>query len=122
MEAISGELSGVLNRMLGGVTRLRREGAFTECSGLTLAHAEFRHQADSTAMYLLDVDDKGRSKREAWYAWYADWCNVSTTATILLLASGSTPGYAIWTLLEGVTVVATKNQGYEYFTVTRKEG
>ena len=73
------EMSGVLNRALDGLTRLRRDGAFTGSRSTDEAKEFFRQRADGFAAWLVELPDisLGRKDRTAWYAEYQDWCRDS---------------------------------------------
>lgn len=112
------EMSGVLNRALEGLTRLRRSGAFTMGSAMSVAHDEFRRVADTVAMFLADHAASGnlpRLRKEHMFQSYRAWCDNNNHQPL-----SSTRFYARiheWTPTGGVSVQATKSRGFEYFTV-----
>lgn len=116
------EMSGVLNRALAGLIRLRQAAQFTDCSALHTAKDQFRVGADNVAGYLLDVatEKARRQDKRAWYSDYKAWCEGNGRN-----AYGSHRFYErirTWTPAHSITVKATKSKGYEFFTVARSGG
>ncbi len=71
------ELSGLLNRALDGLERLRRKGSFTSSETTRRAAVEFRISVDSAAGYLAqcaEFDPKGRTRLADLFSGYRDWC------------------------------------------------
>lgn len=116
------EMSGVLNRALAGLARLRLGGQFTDAPALKMARDEFRTGSDNVASYLLDVSGPKRKRqaRETWYADYDAWCKTNGRRSL-----GSNTFYERmrdWHPAHGIAVRATKSKGYEYFAVVREVG
>jgi len=111
------EMSGVLNRALAGLTRLRRQGNFTTSRSAAEARAFFRQRADGFASWLIEIPPgtPERQQRDDWYWLYARWCETSGHHPL-----SSTRFYERarkWDGSLGVAVKATKSKGYEYFTI-----
>jgi putative DNA primase/helicase len=113
------EMSGVLNRALAGLTRLRKQGHFTIGDSMSDAHDEFRQAADTVAMFIADyasrTDHREREKREYIYQSYKAWCDANGHQTL-----GSNRFYTRlreWTPTKGVSVQHAPSKGFEYFTV-----
>lgn len=114
-----GEMSGVLNRALAGLTRLRQRGQFTTCGAMEDAKGQFRLGADNVTAYVLDVaPDKagqGKEKAKTWYEDYRAWCKDNGHGT--LSAKKFYPRLRNWQPMYGIALKQTKQSGYEYFRV-----
>lgn len=113
------EMSGVLNRALDGLTRLRREGAFTGSRSTDEAKEFFRQRADGFAAWLVEIPeiDLGRKKRTDWFAEYKDWCQESGHYPL-----SSTKFYERarrWDGSLGVQIKAAPSKGFEWFRISR---
>jgi putative DNA primase/helicase len=120
------EMSGVLNRALDGLTRLRRQGNFTGSASTEEARQLFRERADGFSAWIVELnpDDlavgkvPGRRRREEWYGVYRLWC-VETGHQRL----SSTKFYERarkWGSELDMTIAVTKSRGYEFFTLERQ--
>jgi putative DNA primase/helicase len=116
------EMSGVLNRALGGLTRLRRTGQFTSCEELDIAKGKFRYDSDNVAAYLRDAATtiEVRRRQIDWYADYKGWCTDSKH-----LAVSNHKFYERmrqWNSAYGITVVATTSHKQRFFKVAKVGG
>lgn len=116
------EMSGVLNRALAGLTRLRKQDAFTGSRSTDEAKRFFRERADGFAAWLVELPpgDAGRDRRENWYRRYQDWAKETGHQPL-----SSTKFYERmkkWDGGLGFAIKHSASKGYEYFTVERKEG
>lgn len=113
------EMSGVLNRALRGLARLRRQDEFTTGSAMREAQAEFRREADSVALFIADIAKPGEVLRlqrgRALYEQYRAWCDA--TGHRPLTDKRLYARLRDWTPTENVSVVTSESKGYEYFTV-----
>jgi P4 family phage/plasmid primase-like protien len=113
------EMSGVLNRALRGLARLRQKGQFTIGPAMREAQAEFRREADSAALFVSSLATPGKpvKKRQGreLYESYRAWCD----------ANGHRPlsSHRLYDRMRDMTptdelsVVSTKSKGYDYFTI-----
>jgi putative DNA primase/helicase len=113
------ELSGVLNRALRGLTRLRRQDHFTSSRDMREAYAEFRREADTVALFVEDLATPGKPQRlrrgALMYEQYRAWCDANGHHPL-----SSTRLYARlrdWTPTDQLSVLASTSKGFEYFTV-----
>jgi putative DNA primase/helicase len=116
------EMSGVLNRALRGLSRLRRQGSFTTGRAMRRAQAEFRREADMVALFVADIAEgkpvlRLRRGREL-YERYRAWCEATGHKTLTDKRLYSR--LRDWTPTDDVSVVASESKGYEYFTVTMR--
>ena len=113
------EMSGVLNRALAGLTRLRRTGQFTSCPELEIARGKFRFRSDNVAAYLLDVATRKaiRRKQLDWYTDYTGWCGASQHKPVS--RNKFYERMRAWSSGYGITVVATKVHNVPYFRVVK---
>jgi P4 family phage/plasmid primase-like protien len=112
------EMSGVLNRALAALTRLRRSGSFTMGDAMSLAHDEFRRVADTVAMFLADYLASGnspRSRKEHMFQSYRAWCDANNHQP--LSSTRFYPRLREWTPTGGISVQVTHSKGFEYFAV-----
>lgn len=113
------EMSGVLNRALRGLARLRQKGEFTIGPAMRQAQAEFRREADSAALFVsaLATPDKAvriRQGREL-YERYRSWCDVNghrplSNHRLYARMRDMTP-------TDELSVVSSKSKGSEFFTI-----
>jgi putative DNA primase/helicase len=71
------ELSGLLNRALDGLERLRQTGRFTLNDATQHAGEEFRAAADSVAGFIADrctIEPTAQATRSQLWSAYRDWC------------------------------------------------
>lgn len=113
------EMSGVLNRALAGLTRLRTRGHFTTCPELDVANGKFRFRSDNVAAYLLEVATPKpiRRKQGDWYTDYTGWCADSQHRP--LSNHKFYERMREWNSAYGITVVATKSKNIKFFRVTK---
>jgi putative DNA primase/helicase len=113
------EMSGVLNRALRGLARLRRQGEFTTGSAMRGAQAEFRREADSVALFIADIAKPGEVLRlqrgRSLYEQFRAWCDA--TGHRPLTDKRLYARLRDWTPTEDISVVTSESKGYEYFTV-----
>jgi putative DNA primase/helicase len=79
------QLSGLLNRALEGLYRLRKQGDFTKCETLDAAAHEFRIAVDSAAAFVAEeclVAAGLRSARPRLYEAYKQWCAIVTRSPL----------------------------------------
>ena len=83
--AVSTGLSGFLNRVLEGLTRLTRQGDFTKAASLTQAADDFRTAVDSAAAFVAEqcvVGPDFRIARPRLYESYKEWCPTVTRSPL----------------------------------------
>jgi putative DNA primase/helicase len=79
------QLSGLLNRALEGLYRLRKQGDFTKSETLDVAAREFRTAVDSAAAFVAEeclVGPGLRSARPRLYEAYKEWCGNVTRSPL----------------------------------------
>jgi putative DNA primase/helicase len=116
------EMSGVLNRALKSLTRLRLGGQFTVCTELDMAKRKFRFDSDNVGAYLRDVVTKAeiRRRQQDWYEDYKGWC--STSKHIAVSRNKFYERMRQWRSDYGVTIVATTSHKQKFFTVAKGGG
>jgi putative DNA primase/helicase len=116
------EMSGVLNRALRGLTRLRRTGHFTVGRAMRDAQAEFRREADTVALFLEDQVPSERSARfeqgRTFYEQYRAWCDANGHQA--LSSHRLYRRLRDWSPTDELAVRHTKSQGSSYFTIDRQ--
>ena len=115
------ELSGLLNRALEGLARIRRNGDFTSSRSLIDAAREFRTAVDSAAAF---VDEESvlragcRIRQSDLYAAYKTWCEQVTRSPL----SARRFNQRVTSLLPDPTAPKIRRDGYDYWqgiTLTR---
>jgi putative DNA primase/helicase len=75
-----GELSGLLNRALDGLSRLHRQGGFSHAKASDDAHERFRIDSDSAAGFIDEscvIGEPETVSRAALFAAYVAWCEAN---------------------------------------------
>jgi putative DNA primase/helicase len=113
------EMSGVLNRALRGLTRLRQQGRFTAGKAMRIASAEFRREADTVALFVAELATPGNPQRlrqgTPLYERYRAWCD--STGHKPLSNHRLYARLRDWTPTDELSVLATTSQGSHYFTI-----
>lgn len=112
------EMSGVLNRALRGLTRLRQRDEFTIGRAMREAQAEFRREADSAALFAASLVTPGKPVRmrrgQVLYESYRAWCDANGHRHV--------SSHRLYERLRDMapttelSVTSTKGKGYEWFT------
>jgi putative DNA primase/helicase len=116
------EMSGVLNRALAGLTRLRRTGQFTSSPELQIAKGKFRFRSDNAAAFLLEEATRKavRRKQSDWYTLYTGWCSDSQHRPVS--RNKFYERMRSWSSAYGITVVETTSHKQKFFRITKAGG
>jgi putative DNA primase/helicase len=105
------ELSGLLNRALDGLTRLRRQGGFTIVASAEHAAERFRIDSDSVAGFLEERCVTGSGQRIAkpeLFDGYRVWCEENNRRPL----AATRCNRRIRELVSGLDEVASKGRDY----------